>query len=85
LDKELVLESVKRTGRALIVHEDTLTMDSGAEISATINDDLFRYLDAPVMRLAARDTHIPYNPVYEEYVLPNEKKIIDKANELLRF
>jgi len=84
-DKELVLESVKRTGRVLIVHEDTLTTGFGAEISATIASDAFHWLDAPVLRLAAEDCHIPYAPVYEEVVLPNENKVYNKINELLNF
>lgn len=84
-DIELVLQSVRKTGRALIVHEDTMTMGFGAEIAATISGEAFKYLDAPVMRLAAQDTHIPYHPVFEDYVLPNEKKIISKAYELLKF
>lgn len=84
-DKDLVLESVKKTGRALIVHEDTLTTGFGAEISATIAQEAFKWLDAPIERLAAKDSHIPYAPVYEDDVLPNEKKVFDKINKVLSF
>ncbi|MFA6571817.1 MAG: thiamine pyrophosphate-dependent enzyme, partial [Bacteroidota bacterium] len=84
-DKELVLESVRKTGRALIVHEDTLTMGFGAEIAATISNEAFSSLDAPVRRLTAKDSHIPYNPVYEEEVLPNEAKVSKAIEELLMF
>lgn len=84
-DRELVLESIAKTNRALIVHEDTETMGFGAEIAATITNSAFRDLDAPVMRLAAKDSHIPYSPVYEKEVLPNEHKIYDKLKELLEF
>lgn len=84
-DKELVLDSVKRTGRALIVHEDTLTTGFGAEVSATIAQEAFSWLDAPVMRLAAKDSHIPYAPVYEEDVLPNENKVLDMLKKLSNF
>ncbi len=84
-DKELVLESVKRTGRVLIVHEDTLTTGFGAEVSATISQEVFSWLDAPVMRLAAKDSHIPYAPVYEEDVLPNENKVLDMLKRLTEF
>ncbi len=84
-DKETVLISVKKTSRVLIVHEDTLTTGFGAEISATISQHAFRELDAPVMRLAAKDSHIPYAPVYEEDVLPNEKKVLDNLKELMEF
>ena len=85
LDKDLIIESVKRTGRALIVHEDTMFAGFGAEISAIIGREAFRYLDAPVMRVAAKDSHIPYAPAYEEDVLPNEKKVADGLMELLNF
>ncbi len=84
-DKELVLESVKDCGRVLIVHEDTLTTGFGAEVSATISQYAFNWLDAPVMRLAAKDSHIPYAPVYEEDVLPNEHKVYDSLVELMNF
>lgn len=84
-DREMVFESVKKTGRLLVVHEDTLTAGFGGEISATVSQEMFRYLDAPVTRLAAKDTHIPYAPVYEEEVLPNEKKVIEQAKKLMDF
>ena len=84
-DKELVFESVKKTGRLLIVHEDTLTTGFGAEISATVAQHAFKWLDAPIMRLAAADCHIPYSPVYEEVVMPNEHKVFNILNALLNF
>ncbi len=84
-DKEMVLASVRRTGRALVFHEDTLTGGFGAEIAATISQEAFESLDAPVIRLAAKDTHIPYSPVYEEDVLPNEKKCRDMLAKLLQY
>lgn len=84
-DKELVADSVRKTGRALIVHEDTISMGFGAEIAAYITEHLFKSLDAPVMRLAAKDSHIPYHPVYEDDVLPNENKIFEKLKSLLQF
>lgn len=84
-DKELVLDSVRRTGRAIVIHEDTMTMGFGAEIAATISMEAFHYLDAPVMRIAAKDSHIPYAQVYEEDVLPNESKIKAGIERLLSF
>lgn len=84
-DKELVLNSVKKTNRVLVLHEDTISMGFGAEISATISQEAFSDLDAPVMRLAAKDSHIPYNPVYEADVLPNEDKVYEELNKLLNF
>ncbi len=84
-DKEMVLESVKKTGRVLIQHEDTLTGGFGGEIAAVLAKEAFTYLDAPVMRNAAKDTHIPYAPVYEDDVLPSESKIYADLMELLNF
>jgi 2-oxoisovalerate dehydrogenase E1 component len=69
----------------MIVHEDTMTAGFGAEISATISQNAFQWLDAPVMRLAAKDSHIPYAPVYEEDVLPNENKVLDMLKQLIAF
>jgi 2-oxoisovalerate dehydrogenase E1 component len=84
-DKETVFEAVKRTSRALIVHEDTLTTGFGAEIAASIASECFSSLDAPVMRLAAKDSPIPYHPVYENDVLPNEEKVFEKLRALLEY
>ncbi len=84
-DKEMVLESVRKTGRVLIQHEDTLSGGFGGEIAAVIAKEAFTYLDAPVMRNAAKDTHIPYAPTYENDVLPSEAKIKADMLELLNF
>ncbi|MGW8225731.1 MAG: alpha-ketoacid dehydrogenase subunit alpha/beta [Anaerolineales bacterium] len=84
-DKETVLECVRKTGKVLIVHEDTLTAGFGAEISAVINEQAFTDLDAPIHRLATPDVPIPYNVDMMEYILPNQKKIEEKINELLGF
>jgi 2-oxoisovalerate dehydrogenase E1 component len=84
-DKETVLESVHNTGKALIVHEDTLTSGFGAEISAVINEEAFTSLDAPVQRLATPDIPIPYNVAMMESVLPNVEKIKGKFRELLAY
>ncbi|MBL7985532.1 MAG: dehydrogenase, partial [Flavobacteriales bacterium] len=67
--KELVLESVKKTGKALVLHEDTLTCGIGGEIAATINEECFHYLDAPVMRVASLDTPIPFDTGLEQQFL----------------
>ncbi len=67
--KELVLESVKKTGKALVLHEDTLTGGIGGEIAATINEECFHYLDAPVMRVASLDTPIPFDTGLEQQFL----------------
>ncbi|MDQ1266293.1 MAG: 2-oxoisovalerate dehydrogenase component [Bacteroidota bacterium] len=84
-DKHLVLDSVRKTGRALIVHEDTVTLGFGAEIAAVIASEAFKYLDAPVMRLGAKDSHIPYSPVYENDVLPNMEKTLTELKKLVDY
>ncbi len=85
LDKETIFNSVKKTGKVLIVHEDTLTAGFGAEIAALISDNCFQYLDGPVKRLAAHDTHIPYHPNLENFILPNKEKIKKAIQEIIEF
>lgn len=82
LDTETIFDSVKKTGKVLIVHEDTLTAGFGAEIAALIAKNCFEYLDGPVMRVAALDTPVPYSPPLEDAMLPNERKIAAALEEL---
>ena len=84
-DRELVAESVARTHRALVVHEDVLTGGWGAEIVAGIADDSFTELDAPVRRVAAIDTHVAYSPVLEEAILPQVDDIAVAIRKLAGF
>ncbi|HDH88072.1 MAG TPA: hypothetical protein ENF36_08560, partial [Desulfobacteraceae bacterium] len=77
LDFDLIAESVKKTFHALIVHEACLTGGFGAEIAARIGEELFDYLDAPVMRLGAKDTPVPFSPVLENFMLPQKDDIIE--------
>jgi len=84
-DVDLVLSSVKKTNRVLVVHEDTITNGFGAEIASTIAQEAFHYLDAPVMRLASYDSHIPYHPNYENFVLVSEDKIYNAINKILDY
>jgi pyruvate dehydrogenase E1 component beta subunit len=79
LDKALILESVQKTGRLLIVEEDNLTNGWGAEIAALMADEAFPWLDAPIKRLAAPDVPPPFAPVLEQAYVPSEQKIIDLA------
>lgn len=81
-DKQMVFDSVKKTNRCLIVHEDNQTAGFGAEISAAISDELFQYLDAPVKRLAFPDIPVPYNVELMNSLLPNEEKIAAKIEEM---
>jgi len=84
-DKDAILESVKRTNKVYILHEDTLTGGIGGELSAFITEHAFEYLDAPIKRTGAHDTPVPYAPTLEEEFLPTKKKVTQGLRELLRF
>lgn len=83
-DKETVLKSVQRTGRALVLHEDTLTGGIGAEIAAWIGEHCFAWLDAPVVRVGSIDTPVPFSKLLEDGFLP-KSRLRDKIAELLAF
>jgi len=85
LDEETILESVKKTSKALVLHEDTLTGGIGGEIAARIMEKAFEWLDAPVVRVAAPDTPIPYSPPLEDAFLPNTEKVLEKARWLAAY
>ena len=85
LDRESILESVKRTNKVLIVHEDTLTGGIGAELAAILAEDLFEYLDGPITRVAAPDAPYPYAPPLEDAYLPDEEKILTAARKLAAY
>lgn len=82
-DREAVLASVRRTGRCLIVHEDTLTAGFGAEIAAVVAREAFWFLDAPVDRLCVEDVPMPYHPVLLDAVLPDADRIAARMEGLL--
>jgi len=83
IDKPTILESVKKTGKALLVQEAPKTAGVMAEISAIITEEVFDYLDAPVMRLAGLDVPpIPFAPPYEKFYLPTVDRIMKKARQL---
>ncbi len=85
LDEELITQSVRKTSRVLIAHEDSLTMGFGAEIAARIGQSCFEYLDAPVRRIAAEDTFVPTAPNLELLALPSAAGICRAAGDLLRW
>jgi len=85
LDLETVIASVAKTGRLLVLHEDTLTAGFGAEVCARIADAAFEQLDAPVRRLAARDTPVPYASGLEEVMLPQLPGIVQAARALVDY
>jgi 2-oxoisovalerate dehydrogenase E1 component len=82
-DRAMVLMSVQKTGRCLIVHEDNITAGFGAEIAATVAKEAFWYLDAPVDRLAVEDVPMPYHPVLLDAVLPDADRIAVRIEALL--
>lgn len=83
LDFALIAESVKKTYNVLIVHEACLTGGFGAEIAARIGEALFDYLDAPVMRIGAKDVPIPFSPVMEGFVLPKVSDVVEGVKKVL--
>jgi len=84
-DHDLVASSIRRTNRALVVHEDVLTCGFGAEVAAWIASEVFEHLDAPVRRVGALDTHVGYAPVLEKAILPQVADIAQAARGLLAY
>jgi 2-oxoisovalerate dehydrogenase E1 component len=84
-DRDIVAESVARTGRVLVLHEDTLGGGWGGEVAAWIADECFEDLDAPVLRLGALDTPVPYEPTLEAAVLPQVADIARDLGHLLAY
>jgi 2-oxoisovalerate dehydrogenase E1 component beta subunit len=85
LDRETVCASVKKTSKALLLHEDTRTGGMAGELAATITESVFEYLDGPIVRVTAPDTPVPYSPPLEDAFLPNAAKVIEKARWLYRY
>jgi 2-oxoisovalerate dehydrogenase E1 component len=84
-DQEMVLECARQTGKVMVVHEDTHTAGFGGEIAATISEQVFTDLDAPVSRLATPDIPVPFNLEVMERILPGFPQIKEKIQELLNF
>ncbi|MGE5314621.1 MAG: thiamine pyrophosphate-dependent enzyme [Acidobacteriota bacterium] len=84
-DKETVFASVRKTGKVLVAHEDTRTAGFGAEIASTIGEECFQWLDAPVVRLAALDTPVPFAPALENAMLPQEQHLLAALTRLAAY
>ncbi len=84
-DWEAISESVKKTNRAIVAYEDTRSFGYGAEIASRIADDLFDCLDAPVRRVAAKDTWVAYNPILEDVILPQTEDVLEAVEELAKY
>jgi pyruvate/2-oxoglutarate/acetoin dehydrogenase E1 component len=85
LDREAIFQSLQKTSRLLIVHEDTRTGGIAGEIAAAVCESAFEHLDAPISRVTALDTPTPYAPSLEESFLPNKEKVVAAATELARY
>lgn len=84
-DWEAIAESVKKTSRVLVAHEDPISYGYGAEIAARISNELFEYLDAPVRRVGATDTFVAYAPQVEDFILPQSEDVEAAVQELIRY
>ena len=85
LDREAIAETVRRTNKVLIVHEDVRTGGIAGEISAIINEEAFDSLDGPIVRLTALDTPVPFSPPQEEFFLPKVSDVIRETRKLLAY
>ena len=84
-DKQAVLESVRKTSKVLVLHEDTHTGGFGGEIAATIAEEAFEDLDAPVKRIAAPDTPVPFSPPLEKAFIPQVADVAAGLKELAEY
>jgi pyruvate/2-oxoglutarate/acetoin dehydrogenase E1 component len=82
LDKELILESVRKTGRLVVVEEDNLTGGWAANIAAIVAEEAFFWLDAPIKRVSAPDTPAPFAPVMEQFYLPSAERVVEAVKAL---
>jgi 2-oxoisovalerate dehydrogenase E1 component beta subunit len=82
LDEETICTSVAKTSKAMVLHEATRTGGIGAEIAAVLAERCFEYLDAPLVRVTAPDTPVPFSPPLEEFFLPNAEKVCRAARAL---
>jgi 2-oxoisovalerate dehydrogenase E1 component len=85
LDKETILQSVKKTGKVLIVHEDKVFSGFGAELSAMITEEAFEYLDGPIKRVGSTFTPVGFNRILEKATLPNTDKILEAMKEIIQY
>ena len=82
LDKDIIRESLEKTNKVIVITEETKRGGYGGEISATIGEEMFDLLDAPVARIGALDTPVPFAPNLEQYYMPNERDIVVAAKKM---
>ncbi|MGH7555843.1 MAG: transketolase C-terminal domain-containing protein, partial [Longimicrobiales bacterium] len=85
LDEDAIVASVKKTGRLLVVHEDTRTGGIAGEIGMRVSEKAFEWLDAPLLRVTAIDTPVPYSPPLEDYFLPRVEDIVVACRYLANY
>ena len=85
LDKETILNSVRKTNKLLVVHEDTRTGGIAGEIAAIVMEEAFDQLDAPMLRVTSLDTSVPFSPPLEAYFMPNVEKVVASARQLASY
>ena len=83
LDKQTILDSVKKTGRLVIMDEEPKTGSAAAEIAAIAADEAFYFLKTPVKRVCAPDTPVPFSPVLEKFYMPDEQDLIKAVTEIM--
>jgi 2-oxoisovalerate dehydrogenase E1 component beta subunit len=85
LDRETILQSIAKTSKAMIVHEDTRTLGVGAEVAAILAEEAFDMLDGPIVRVTSPDTPVPFSPPLEGAFLPNPEKVLAAAHRLAAY
>jgi 2-oxoisovalerate dehydrogenase E1 component len=84
-DWEAIAESVRKNNRVIVAHEDQVSWGYGAELAARIGNELFEYLDAPVVRVGAKDTFVAYAPQVEDFILPQSEDVEKAVQELMKY
>ena len=83
LDQDTIIESVKKTGKLVIIDEEPKTGSAASEISAVVAEEAMEYLDAPIKRVCAPNTPVPFSPVLEKFWMPDEEKLIKAINSIM--
>ena len=82
LDREAIANTVRKTNKVILLHEDAKTGGIAGELAAIINEEAFDDLDGPIVRIAALDTPVPFSPPQEEYFLPKVSDVVREARKL---
>ncbi len=85
LDREAIADTVKKTNRVIVLHEDTKTGGIAGEIAAIINEEVFDYLDAPIVRIASLDAPVPFSPPLEKAFMPKVEDVVREARRLVAY